>query len=111
MIAEAGVPIHTELAKSMGFGKDQMTAFFKKVSSGTVSTEQLVKVFEQMTSKGGLFFGGMIRSSKTFNGVMSNMNDAMNLTFAGIGEAMLLAIKEIAVEITRCYINVEMGSG
>jgi len=106
MIAEAGVPIHTELAKSMGFGKDQMTAFFKKVSTGTVSTEQLVKVFEQMTSEGGLFFGGMIRSSKTFDGVMSNMNDAMNLTFAGIGEAMLPTLKELAISITSTAVEV-----
>jgi len=100
MIAEAGVPIHTELAKSMGYGKDQMTAFFKKVSSGTVGTDQLVKVFQQMTSEGGLFFGGMIRSSKTFDGVVSNMNDAVNLTFSAIGQEMLPVLKELALSIT-----------
>jgi tape measure domain-containing protein len=100
MIAEAGVPIHTELARSMGYGKDQMTAFFKKISTGTVGTEELVKVFQKMTSQGGLFFGGMIRSSKTFDGVMSNMNDAVNLTFAAIGQEMLPVLKELALSVT-----------
>ena len=34
MIAEAGVPIFTEMAQSMGYGKENMTAFFKQISTG-----------------------------------------------------------------------------
>jgi tape measure domain-containing protein len=101
MIAEAGVPIHTELARSMGYGKDRMTEFFKKVSSGTVGTEELNKAFKKMTSEGGIFFQGMIIASKTTSGVLSTMQDSVSMTAAGIGSALLPVVKEIAIEVTK----------
>jgi tape measure domain-containing protein len=100
MIAEAGVPIHQELAKSMGFGESQMTAYFKKISSGTVSTADLTKAFEVMTSKGGLFYQGMIRSSKTTAGLWSTFQDAISMTAGAIGTELLPTLKELMISMT-----------
>jgi uncharacterized phage infection (PIP) family protein YhgE len=45
------------------------------ISEGKVSAEQVEQALSGMTTKGGLFFEGMERQSKTFNGVMSNVRD------------------------------------
>lgn len=97
MIAEAGVPIFNEMAKSMGFGEKQMTQFFKKISTGTVSTDELVKAFQKMTSEGGLFFKGMVIASKTTSGVLSTLSDTIAMTSAAIGRVFLPYLKEAAL--------------
>jgi tape measure domain-containing protein len=95
MIAEAGVPIFTEMADTMGYGKDNLSAMFKEISTGKVSTEILNKTFEKMTSKGGLFFQGMVISSKTLSGVWSTFKDNIAITAASIGQTLLPYIKQL----------------
>jgi len=97
MVAEAGVPIFTEMAKSMGFGENQMSKFFKQISTGKVPTSEMVKVFEKMTGKGGIFFEGMIIASKTTSGVLSTMSDNLTLLAAEIGGQLLPHIKQFAL--------------
>ncbi|NCA80611.1 MAG: hypothetical protein EOM76_10600, partial [Sphingobacteriia bacterium] len=101
MIAEAGVPIFTEMATSMGYGKDNMQAFFKEISTGKVSTDVLVNTFKKMTSEGGIFFEGMIIASKTTSGVLSTMSDNIKMTAAGIGQKFLPYLKEIALIVIK----------
>lgn len=101
MIAEAGVPIFTEMASTMGYGKDQMSDFFKEISTGKVSTDIMVETFKKMTSEGGIFFEGMIIASKTTSGVFSTLADSISMTAAGIGQKFLPAIKEIALNIIK----------
>jgi tape measure domain-containing protein len=95
MIAEAGVPIFTEMAETMGYGKDNMQGMFKEISTGKVSTDILTKTFEKMTSKGGIFFQGMVISSKTLSGVWSTFKDNIAITAASIGQTLLPYIKEL----------------
>lgn len=90
MISEAGVPIFTQLAKSMGVTKD---AIFEMSKKGTLSTVHLTNAFKRMTSEGGIFFRGMEISSKTLSGLTSTLSDNVNLTKAVIGEALLPTIK------------------
>lgn len=45
------------------------------ISDGQVSAQQVEEALTGMTSKGGLFFEGMERQSKSFNGLMSNIRD------------------------------------
>jgi len=99
MIAEAGVPIFTEMAKSMGYNTENMTQFFKKISTGTVTTDELVKAFKRMTSEGGIFYRGMIIASETTSGVFSTLRDNIAMTAAGIGQAFLPYIKKAALAI------------
>lgn len=93
MIAEAGVPIFTELADSMGVKVN--AAFFKMISAGKVTTTQLNKAFEKMTSKGGVFFKGMEISSKTTSGLFSTLKDNIALTAAEIGGVLAPTIKDL----------------
>jgi len=93
MIAEAGVPIFTELAASMGTKVG--TKFFKMISAGKVTTAQLNKAFEKMTSSGGIFFGGMEIASRTTSGLWSTLMDNISLTAAEIGGVLSPVIKDL----------------
>lgn len=93
MIAEAGVPIFTELADSMGVEVNQ--AFFKMISAGKVATTDLTKAFEKMTNEGGIFFEGMEIASKTQSGLWSTLKDVIGLTAAEIGSVLAPTIKDL----------------
>ena len=96
MIAEAGVPIFTELADSMGTKVNK--AFFKMISAGDVATTDLTKAFEKMTSAGGVFFEGMVIASKTQSGLFSTLKDNISLTAAAIGQQLLPTSKKYTIE-------------
>jgi tape measure domain-containing protein len=98
MIAEAGVPIFGELAKTMGtdVGED----FFKSISAGKIKTDDLIKTFERMTAKGGLFAGGMEIASRTTTGVISTMKDNVSLAAASIGKILAPTVKKYASKTT-----------
>ena len=91
MIGEAGVPIIAELAKMYGVSTAKI---FEMSSKGQIGIKDLNKVFQIMTSKGGIFFKGMEIASQTASGKISTLKDTINLTFAAIGEKMLPVIKE-----------------
>jgi tape measure domain-containing protein len=99
MIAEAGVPIFTELADSMGLKVN--AAFFKLISAGKVTTNQLTKAFEKMTNKGGIFFNGMEIASKTTSGLFSTLKDNISLTAAAIGEVLSPVVKDLLKNATK----------
>ena len=96
MIAEAGVPIFTELAESMG--TEVNAAFFKMISAGKVATTDLTKAFEKMTSSGGVFFEGMVIASRTQSGLWSTLKDNISLTAAAIGQQILPISKQYTAE-------------
>jgi len=102
MIAEAGVPIFTELATSMGMAVGP--EFFKQMRAGKISVDDLNTAFETMTKDGGLFFKGMEIASKTTSGIFSTLKDNVQLTAAGLGETLAPVIKDImksAIEMTQ----------
>jgi tape measure domain-containing protein len=92
MIGEAGVPIFSELAQSMGTKVN--AAFFKMISAGKVTTKDLTGAFEKMTSKGGIFFRGMEIASETFSGKMSTLKDNIGLTAGAIGLELFPHLKK-----------------
>jgi tape measure domain-containing protein len=94
MIAEAGVPIFTEMAKSMGITVDQLFQLSKK---GKLTSNDLTNTFKIMTSEGGLFFGGMEIASKTMSGIWSTLKDNISLAAAAIGTAILPQLKEFTL--------------
>lgn len=96
MIAEAGVPIYAQLAKSMGISTKEM---FELSKAGKLTNKDLTKAFEMMTSEGGIFFKGMDISSKTFTGIMSTVKDNIAMAAAKIGTKMLPALKDFANQI------------
>jgi hypothetical protein len=72
MAMDAGVPILKELREHFKVGR---TELFKMIRAGEVTFQDMVEVFEKMTSKGGDFYQGMEKQSKTLGGVLSNLRD------------------------------------
>lgn len=93
MIAEAGVPIFDDLAAVMGVEVGEK--FFKMISGGKVTTEQLEAAFTKLTSKGGKFYQGMEIASKTTSGLWSTLMDNISLTAAELGGVLSPIVKEL----------------
>lgn len=98
MIAEAGVPIFQDLADVMGMKTGEK--FFKTISSGKVTTDQLTKAFEKLTGEGGKFFQGMEIASRTTSGLWSTFKDNISLTAAELGGAIAPVVKDVIVQMT-----------
>lgn len=95
------VPLLQQLAKQWGLTGDGAIGQARKmVEQGKATGEEVTKAFKSMTSEGGMFYQGMLRSSKTFTGAMSNFDDAISLTAAGIGEALLPTLKKLLLSMT-----------
>jgi tape measure domain-containing protein len=67
----------TGKAAASGFIRQKVTAeqMIGLISDGQVKFEDVQKALAGMTAEGGKFFNGMERQSKTFNGVVSNIQD------------------------------------
>ncbi len=81
-----GVPIIDMLSASMGVAKSEIKDM---VSEGAVTFPVLVKAFEDSTSQGGKFAGGMQQLSGTLGGVFSTLKDNVNIAFAEIGKSIV----------------------
>jgi len=92
-LQERAVPIGPALAKTMGVAE---TAIKDLVSRGEVDFATFEKAFASLSQEGGQFFQGMIRQSKTFDGVMSTLGDNIELVEKDIGDGLLPTIKTLA---------------
>ena len=92
-IANAGVPIYSELAKSMGVTEAKMMDMSKK---GQITSDDLTRAFQNMTSEGGIFFKGMETSSDTFNMRLLGIKENLGILAGTIGEQLLPVAKDIA---------------
>jgi len=97
MISDAGVPIQTQLAESMGMTVQEM---YKLITAGEVSSSELTKAFEKMTSEGGLFYKGMDIASQTLSGRLSTMQDNFKQAGAAIGDVFLPMVKAIVSAVS-----------
>ena len=98
IIAEAGIPIFQELAKQLNVAVDE--TFFKMVSAGMVTLEDINKAFKTMTQSGGIFFKGMEIASKTTSGLWSTLKDNISLTAAAIGSILAPTVKDLIKQAT-----------
>lgn len=98
MIAEAGVPIFQDLAEVVGV--DMGESFFKMVSAGKITTQQLTQAFEKLTSEGGKFHNGMEIASRTTSGLWSTLKDNISLTAAELGGVLAPTVKELIRQAT-----------
>lgn len=108
ILTERGIPIYKELSESMGVTVAEMA---KMASQGKITGADIEKVFQKMTSEGGVFFKGMEIASATLTGKISTLKDNLALTAATIGTQLLPTIKPLldrAIKIaaaTREWIN------
>ncbi len=71
---EAGVGLGGELQKMFHVSREELEDM---IGSGKIGFSDVQQALQNMTSQGGLFFNGMERQSKSFNGMLSNINDSM----------------------------------
>ena len=97
-LAERGINVGPVLAKSFGIAE---TGVRDLISSGKITFEVFDEAFKTLTKKGGLFFQGMIEQSKTLSGVLSTLDDNIELLTADIGKQLLPIVKLLAIEFTK----------
>lgn len=98
-MANAGFGVN-QIAESMGVSVGK---FNKMVGEGKVKIEDINKALTDATSAGGLFYQSAINSSSTFEGVMSNLGEAVNNTLANIGTSLLPMVKEAAQGLVQVF--------
>ena len=94
--AIAGVPLLDELAKNLGKSKVEIQ---EMISAGEIGFPVVQEAFQTMTTEGGRFNNLMDAQSKTFNGMMSNMRDSIDLFMREGGRPLVDIGKEIVGEI------------
>lgn len=70
---------------------------------GQATAEQVTEMFKQMTSAGGQFYNGMIQGSRTFNGLVSTMGDAIVDLKVEIGKTFLEASKDLVRGFSQAF--------
>ncbi|ETR68679.1 MAG: hypothetical protein OMM_04421 [Candidatus Magnetoglobus multicellularis str. Araruama] len=91
MIAEAGVPIFQEMAKTMGVSKAQL---FEMSKQGKLTNAALEQTFKNMTAEGGIFYKGMEIASQTLSGKISTLKDTISITAGTLGQEFLPQMKQ-----------------
>lgn len=99
-----GVPIIDMLSQSMGVAKSQIKDM---VSEGKVTFPVLIKAFQDATSEGGKFSGGMAQLSGTLGGVFSTLKDNINIAFAEVGKSIVESFN--LIEVTKGIIETIQG--
>lgn len=80
----SGIPVLQEMAKMYGKTTEEINAM---VSAGKIGFKDVEKVFVGMTDQGGKFYNLMQEQSKTINGQISNLSDAIDMMFNNIGKS------------------------
>ena len=92
-LADAGIPVWTQLAKVMGLSVAQVQ---KMATEGKLGADAIDLVRE---STSDVFSGAMEKQSKSFNGEMSTLNDNMKQIGQTVGTIFLPAMKDV-LELT-----------
>jgi tape measure domain-containing protein len=92
---EAGVNLLDELGKILGKTAGEVQDM---VSKGHISFDLVEQALTNLTTGSGRFANLMVRQSKTFLGLLSNIKDALQILAAEIGDSLLPTAKEIAKE-------------
>lgn len=90
------VPITAGLAKHFGVMESEIADM---VSSGKISSQDVIETFEEMTSAGGMFDNMMFKLSDTVPGTFSNMQDSITGLSEAIGKIFTPSAKELLDEI------------
>ncbi len=78
-----GIPIIQELAKQFGVTESEVR---KLVEKGRVHFTNLEQAVTSLTTKSGMFSGGMQAQSQTVNGLLSTLRDDVSAIMRSIGE-------------------------
>ena len=94
-MTEAGVPLQTALAESIGVTGEE---FSKMVSKGEVGIDALNKAITELTTGDGKFAGMMEKQSETMQGMLSTLQDNVSEFFRKMGEGAFGEVKSALQE-------------
>lgn len=94
-MAEAGVPLQTALAESIGVTGEE---FSKMVSAGKVGIDDLNKAITGLTTGNGKFAGMMEKQSQTMRGMLSTLLDNLSEFMRKMGEGAFGEVKSALQE-------------
>lgn len=94
-MTEAGVPLQTALADSIGVTGEE---FSKMVSKGEVGIDALNKAITELTTGDGKFAGMMEKQSETMQGMLSTVQDNISEFFRKMGEGAFGEVKSALQE-------------
>lgn len=96
-MTEAGVPLQTALAESIGVTGEE---FSKMVSKGEVGIDALNKAITELTTGDGKFAGMMEKQSQTMLGMLSTMQDNISEFFRKMGEGAFGEVKPALQDVS-----------
>lgn len=94
-MTEAGVPLQTTLAESIGVTGEE---FSKMVSAGKVGIDDLNKAITELTTGNGKFAGMMEKQSQTMRGMLSTLLDNLSEFMRKMGEGAFGEVKSALQE-------------
>jgi len=94
-MTEAGVPLQTALAESIGVTGEE---FSKMVSKGEVGIDALNKAITGFTTGNGKFAGMMEKQSQTMQGMLSTLQDNLSEFMRKMGEGAFGEVKSALQE-------------
>lgn len=94
-MTEAGVPLQTALAESIGVTGEE---FSKMVSAGKVGIDDLNKAITGLTTGNGKFAGMMEKQSQTMHGMLSTLQDNLSEFMRKMGEGAFGEVKSALQE-------------
>lgn len=96
-MTEAGVPLQTALAESIGVTGEE---FSKMVSKGKVGIDALNKAITGLTTGDGKFAGMMEKQSETMQGMLSTLQDNISEFFRKMGEGAFGEVKPALQDVS-----------
>lgn len=96
-MTEAGVPLQTALAESIGVTGEE---FSKMVSKGKVGIDDLNKAITGLTTGNGKFAGMMEKQSQTMQGMLSTLQDNISEFFRKMGEGAFGEVKSVLQDVS-----------
>lgn len=96
-MTEAGVPLQTALAESIGVTGEE---FSKMVSKGEVGIDALNKAITELTTGDGKFAGMMEKQSQTMHGMLSTLLDNLSEFMRKMGEGAFGEVKSALQDVS-----------
>jgi tape measure domain-containing protein len=92
-LAERGINLGPALAEGLGVAESQLKSLR---AQGKISSEDVAKAFEAMTTGSGKFAGSMKRLSGTLSGALSTAEDNVDILAASIGKRLTPTLVSVA---------------
>lgn len=82
---------------------ESMASLKERMSQGGVSAQEVAHAFEIATSKGGLFYKGMEKGSKTTEGRISTLKDSFKKMTGSLTESLLPVLQKLVISLTKVF--------